>query len=173
MADEKHFSWKDIGDIELGRENLGTNMPVAVYRLLQFSIRDVLLHTYGYEQMQDVFRKAGEIAGREFAHNMLDLSQDFNGFISELQQKLKDLQIGILRIERSDLDNLHFTLTVAEDLDCSGLDVTDETVCDYDEGFIAGILQSYTDVPFTVREIDCWANGARVCRFDAKGGNES
>ena len=56
-------------------------------------------------------------------------------------------------------------LTVSEDLDCSGVPVTDEVVCNYDEGFIAGILDMYTGKKYKVREIDCWANGDRVCRF--------
>ncbi|MGL4282715.1 MAG: V4R domain-containing protein [Eubacterium aggregans] len=58
-----------------------------------------------------------------------------------------------------------FTLTVAEDLDCSGLPPTDEVVCNYDEGFIAGIMTVYTGRTYKVHEIDCWASGARVCRF--------
>ena len=60
-----------------------------------------------------------------------------------------------------------FTLTVEEDLDCSGLPVSGETVCDYDEGFIAGVLEAYTKKAFHVKEIDCWASGGRVCRFHA------
>jgi hypothetical protein len=63
---------------------------------------------------------------------------------------------------------MQFTLTVAEDLDCSGLPFTDEVVCHYDEGFIAGVLEAYTGKPFEAKEIDCWASGDRVCRFDVK-----
>ena len=59
----------------------------------------------------------------------------------------------------------NMVLTVGEDLDCSGIPITDETVCYYDEGFIAGILEVYTGKKYHVREIDCWANGDRVCRF--------
>jgi uncharacterized protein len=46
--------------------------------------------------------------------------------------------IGILRIEKADMEHMEFTVTVAEDLDCSGLPFTDEVLCKYDEGFIAG-----------------------------------
>ena len=63
---------------------------------------------------------------------------------------------------------MEFTLAVAEDLDCSGLPFTDEVVCKYDEGFIAGIMETYTGRPFIAKEIDCWASGGRVCRFDVK-----
>jgi predicted hydrocarbon binding protein len=92
---------------------------------------------------------------------------DFKDFVTDLQEKLKDYLIGILRIEKADMDSLAFTLTVAEDLDCSGLPVSDETVCEYDEGFIAGILNTYTGKEFIVKEVDCWASGERVCRFSA------
>ncbi len=75
------------------------------------------------------------------------------------------MKIGILRIESADLANLQFTLTMSEDLDCSGLPLCGETVCDYDEGFIAGIFQQYTGLEFQVKEVDCWATGDRTCRF--------
>ena len=54
---------------------------------------------------------------------------------------------------------------MGEDLDCSGIPVTNETVCIYDEGFFSGILGAYTGKQYDVREIDCWANGNRICRF--------
>ena len=92
----------------------------------------------------------------------------FNAFVSELQAKLKDNKIGILRVENVDLDTLKMTLSVAEDLDCSGLPLSNEVVCHYDEGFIAGILEAYTGKKFCVKELDCWASGERVCRFEVR-----
>ena len=71
-------------------------------------------------------------------------------------------------MEKADLERLEMTLTVAEDLDCSGLPFTDEVVCQYDEGFIAGVLEAYTGKVFHVKEVDCWASGGRVCRFDVR-----
>ena len=42
------------------------------------------------------------------------------------------------------------------------------TLCQYDEGFIAGILYEYTRKSYTVVETDCWATGAEICRFHAR-----
>ena len=140
-------------------------MPVIVYRLLEYSLNDVLSKEYGEEAANDLFRKAGYLAGSEFAGNVLDLSLPLNEFFSPLQSKVAELQIGILRIESFDESTGDITLTVAEDLDCSGLPPTNEVVCNYDEGFISGILGQYTQTVYHVRETDCWANGARVCRF--------
>ncbi len=166
--DNYSFKWSDIGDISLGRPNLGNTTNVAVYRLMQYTMRSVLNNNFGGQKAAELFYAAGHLAGQEFCKNVLNTTLNFNDFIAQLQQQLKELNIGILRIEKSDLDKLEFTLVVTEDLDCSGLPVTDETVCDYDEGFIAGILKVYTGSEFNVEEVDCWSKGDRVCRFEAK-----
>jgi predicted hydrocarbon binding protein len=96
---------------------------------------------------------------------MLDVRLGLNAFVAQLQKVLRDNRMGILRIERMDPERLDFVLTIAEDLDCSGLGFKNETVCEYDEGFLAGIFDTYTGRRFQVREVDCWASGDRVCRF--------
>lgn len=167
FIEKKHgvFSWDALGNIAEGRENLGEEMPVLVYRLLEYTMNHILIEEYGQDRADELFRKAGHLAGSEFAKNLLDLDQDLEGLVDQLQEKLKTLKIGILRIEAFDKEDGSFTLTIAEDLDCSGLPPTDEVVCNYDEGFISGIFEAYTGEPYKVREINCWSNGDRVCRF--------
>ncbi len=166
--DENKFTWESIGDVIDGRQNLGEEMPVFVYRLFQFTIKDELAKRFGNDQTIEIFRNAGDLAGREFAQKLLDLSLDLNEFIAHLQKVLEDSKIGVLRIEKFDPETGDAILTISEDLDCSGLPITGETVCNYDEGFIAGILKAYTKKNYIVTEIDCWATGSRVCRFEAK-----
>ena len=161
----KAFSWKSLGDIKFGRGALGEEMPVIVYRLMQFTLIDTISNELGLEKANDFIRKAGHLAGTEFAKNVLNLSLDFDGFVSHLQETLKSLKIGILRMESFNPEDGSIILTVAEDLDCSGLPVTNENVCVYDEGFISGILEVYTGKLYNVWETDCWASGDRVCRF--------
>ena len=162
----EEFTWEKLGDIADGRGDLGSEMPVLVYRLMQFTMLDVLSKAYGLDQANEYFRQAGFLAGKSFAENILNLKLEFDPFISHLQEELEKLKIGILRMESFDADTGQFVLTVAQDLDCSGLPVTNENVCIYDEGFIAGILKAYTGKDYDVREVDCWANGDRVCRFN-------
>ncbi len=166
--EDNKFTWESIGDLVEGRRNLGKDMPVFVYRLFQFTIKDELSKRFGNDVTVDIFRKAGELAGKEFAFQLLDLDLEFNQFIAHLQSVLEDSKIGILRIEKFDHATGEAILTVGEDLDCSGLPITGETVCNYDEGFLAGILKVYTKKNYVVTEIDCWATGSRVCRFVAK-----
>ncbi|MDR2531260.1 MAG: 4-vinyl reductase [Oscillospiraceae bacterium] len=165
---EKHenFSWSRLGGIKDGRGDLGEEMPVLVYRLMQYTMLDELSKAYGLEKANEHFRNAGFLAGMEFAKNTQDLKVDFDTFLANLQKALEELRIGILRMETFDAGTGNIVLTVEQDLDCSGLPITNENVCIYDEGFIAGILEAYTGKRYDVCEIDCWASGDRVCRFN-------
>ena len=160
------FSWENLGNIKEGRGSLGEEMPVMVYRLMQFTMRDVLVKASGREKADHYLREAGRLAGMEFTKNILKTDVDFDNFVANLQQTLQALKVGILRIESISDDAGHITMTVSEDLDCSGLPITNEAVCSYDEGFIAGILAVYTGKDYEVQEVDCWANGDRTCRFN-------
>jgi len=162
------FSWDMLGDVGIGREHLGMQMPVLVYRLFQYTMRATLVREYGTDEMIRIFRKSGRLAGEEFAKNMLDLALPVMQFLAQLQAVAKELGIGILRVEKFDAESGSAVLTVSEDLDCSGLPVSGECVCNYDEGFIAGILGVYTKKPYFALEVDCWAKGDRVCRFEAE-----
>jgi predicted hydrocarbon binding protein len=166
--DQTRFEWNMIGDIAEGRPNLGSTMDVASYRLMQFTLRDVMIQRFGAGEADRVLYEAGELAGREFCKALITPTGDLNAFLKEAQKLLSDLKIGILRVEKMDLDQKTFTLTVAEDLDCSGLMNCDETVCTYDEGFIGGLLSQHTGTPFNAREVDCWCTGSRICRFEVK-----
>ena len=157
LRGKKHadFYWENLGDIGEGRGDLGEEMPVLVYRLMQYTMLDVLSKSHGLEQANEFFREAGFLAGTEFAKHALDLKADFNSFVARLQAALEELKIGILRMEAFIPDTGEIILTVGQDLDCSGLPITNENVCIYDEGFIAGILVAYTGKKYDVREVDC------------------
>lgn len=169
MTDRKYkFSWNLLGDIALGRPNLGPNTRLEVYRLMQFTFRDVMERHFGTEKTNEIFYEAGKLAGVEFYKNVFSNIKDFNDFIKKLQETLRDMRIGILRIEEADMEKGSFVLTVSEDLDCSGLPELGYEICTYDEGFIAGLLESFTGSAFKVKEVDCWCTGDRTCRFTAE-----
>ena len=146
---------------------LGDQINLVPYRMLQYTVRDVAEQKIGTEACNQLYYDAGEIAGVFFFDSFMSEFKDlpFNRFVGELQRVLKDLGIGVLRIEKEDLDKGEFTLTVSEDLDCSGLPDLGIEVCNYDEGFIAGIFYKYTGIVFRAKEVDCWCSGDRTCRF--------
>jgi predicted hydrocarbon binding protein len=156
------FSWELLGDIQLGRPHLGPTTRLEVYRLMQDTFRDVIERRFGTEKADEVFYESGRLAGRHFYQNVLGAVAGFDQLIKSLQQALESMGIGILRVERSDLEKGEFVFSVEEDLDCSGLPELNYEICTYDEGFIAGVLED-----FTGKEVDCWCTGGRTCRFEA------
>ena len=107
------------------------------------------------------------MAGTEFFKYYLHKINNIKDLIKELQSLFNELGIGILRIEKLDMDEGEIVLTVSEDLDCSGLPENGIEICIYDEGFISGLLEAFTGKAFKVKEIDCWCTGDRTCRFKA------
>lgn len=161
------FSWDLIGDIDIGRPNLGPNTRLEVYRLMQFCFRDVMEQNLGLEVTDKIFYDSGYLAGTEFYKKFFTGITELNEFVKELQKTMKDLNIGIVRIEKADVDKGEFIITVSEDLDCSGLPELDYEICTYDEGLIAALMENFTGKKFKVKEVDCWCTGDRTCRFTA------
>jgi len=164
-AEPLFFSWENLGDLEVGRPQLGGMAPVLVYRLLQYALKAVLAQKLGVAATKEIFFQAGRLAGEEFCRQVLDCNLPIERFFLDLANKLEEWKIGLLEIEDLQPHTLEMTLTVAEDLGCSGLPVCHQTLCDYDEGFLAGILSVYSGQDFQVEEISCWAMGDRICRF--------
>lgn len=162
------FNWSDIGDIKLGRTNLGEDMPVMIYRMLQSTLRNVLIKDLGEEATAQYFRSAGKMAGIAFTQNILNTNLSPYEFIAELQTILRETKIGILKMERLDIETGHALMSISEDLSCSGMPILGQTICYYTEGFIAGIFYEYTKKDYEVKEIDCWSTGGRICRFEAR-----
>lgn len=169
QARKYKFDWDFIGDASDGvRPSLGGSTSIEVYRLFQFGIRDVIEQHYGTEMTDTIFREAGVLAGKLFFQKYCAGITDAGDLVKVIQDKFKELSIGIVRFEHIDLENLVIQLTVDEDLDCSGLPDTNDHICVYDEGLIKGILDAFTNLDFQVKEVDCWCSGERTCRFKAQ-----
>lgn len=163
--DNQQFDWASLGDIAWGRPTMGYRTSVIAYRLMQFTLRDAMIKHVGVEQTNRIFYEAGQKAGQAL-FGQLEKPADFDHFTQLLTDLLEEQGIGLLKVEKADPRRRSFTLTVAEDLDCSGLPMSNELVCTFDEGLLAGIFAAYFGGAFLAKETDCWCTGDRVCRFE-------
>ena len=131
--DQSRFEWNMLGDLKEGRPNLGPMTHVAVYRLMQYTLRDVLIRDFGVEKADRAFFEAGKQAGQAYYKNVLTQKKDLNEFFADIQRSMKELNIGIFRVESTDLKSGSFVVVVEEDLDCSGIPFCSEQICTYDE----------------------------------------
>lgn len=93
--EESQFEWSMLGDIEKGRPNLGPMVHVAVYRLMQFTLRDILIRDFGVEKADKIIFEAGKKAGEEYCKNILTDQKDLDSLFADLQRTMKELGIGI------------------------------------------------------------------------------
>jgi predicted hydrocarbon binding protein len=164
------FSWDETVGMDPGasRPCLGPLARVEVYRLLQYSLRDVLEQHWGAGTAETLLREAGALAGRAFCERFLTGAGELPELFSRIQRSFAELGIGIFRVETVRTGEDYFVFTLEEDVNCSGLPDRPGVICVYNEGFIQGILESSRGRGFEVREIDFWHTGARTCRFEAK-----
>ena len=56
MQERKYkFSWELLGNLEVGRPHLGNTTRVEMYRLMQFTLRDIVESKFGTEEADKVF----------------------------------------------------------------------------------------------------------------------
>lgn len=163
----RKFRWRDLGDIAEGRPHLGGSARLEMYRLLQFTVRHVLEKEWGREKADEVLREAGRLAGSAFRRHFLPPTDDLAEYVRELQEVLRMMGVGILRVEEADPAKGTFVLTISEDMDCSGVGEGGREMCVYSEGFVEALVEGFTGRRYHVREVDCWSTGERTCRFVA------
>lgn len=161
------LNWHRIGDVELGRPELGHRASVESYRLMHFALKDVLEEGVGTEMADQLFYRAGYKAGGVFYKQFLDEPMGFDAFVTRLKTVLKCHGIGLFEVESFDPASKMLIMTMSEDLECSGVAEVNHKICSYDEGFLCAILEAHLLMPYVVKEIDCWGTGERTCRFKA------
>lgn len=170
MNREKKYSSSRnlIEDISIGYKSLESKSSVEAYRLMQISLIDVVKRYVANEKTDVVFFESGKLAGKNLYDKFFYPTKDLRQFITQLQATVKDLKIGILDMEKIDLEEKEFTFTISEGLECSNTSELDFDVCTFNEGFIASIFECFAKVPFNVKEIDCLSRRSRNYRFSIK-----
>ena len=157
-------------DMAEARPTLGNSMRVEVYRLFQFTMRDAIEQAFGTEATDRIFYTSGVISGKAFYEKYLSDFTDpaeLGGFARRIDELFREFGIGIFRMESFNPETLECFFTVDEDLDSSRLPDSDDAICIYSEGFIAGTLENFTGKVFNVKAVDRWGMSGRTCRFQA------
>ncbi len=166
--DEFELTLQSLGNIELGRGEIGDMVPVLVYRMYAFAMQEALVKQYGVGEMEETIHLAGKIAGRMLSKDVLNVDLPFEDFTTTLANTFEEMKVGKLNVEMFDEATHEMTITIDDDADCSGTQDMNKVLCHFDAGLIAGVLLEYEKRPFSVVEVDCWANGADTCRFFAR-----
>ncbi len=161
------FSWELLGGLNEGRPTLGRYARLEAYRLMQYTMRDVLEERLGTQQTEGLFYQAGQLAGKEFYQHMIGETHEGQWLLRRLQQVLREMGLGLLHLEEVAPDNSRFVFVLKEDLDCSGGPTKGHSSCYFDAGVFSGVLEAFFQQPYDVVETECWSLGDERCRFEA------
>lgn len=161
------FDWQLIGDIEMGRPTLGQMVSVEAVRLMLLSIKGVLESYQDAQYAEDMIKKSGRQTGLAFYERHFAENLEPEAFIGKLQRLLQCMGIGLINVEYSVNEGAQIVITLDEDVECSGLPITNSEMCHYTSGVISGLLEGYYKSAYQVDELDCWCSGDRTCRFKA------
>lgn len=170
MAGKTHLAVKEklFDAIDVRETVLNPFTHVVMYRLFQQTLRFVMEKEMGVSKVDRLFRKAGWQAGFHFFKRFCGSPATVQELFRIVEERFREMGIGIFRVEFCDVEELFFSLTVSEDLDCSGYPDTGKAICMYSEGLLQGLLEAFTGCPFKVHEVECWGTGAQMCRFNAR-----
>ena len=101
------FSWELLGGLSEGRPTLGRYARLEAYRLMQYTMRDVLEERLGTQQAEGLFYQAGQLAGREFFQHMIGETHEGQWLLRRLQQVLREMGLGLLHLEEAAPDIFH------------------------------------------------------------------
>ena len=164
MKGIENFDINIIGDLQKGRPTLGNTMPVAVYRLMLYSIRAELMDRFGKDEANCILYHSGELAGKTIYLNFMSNVKNESELYISIEKLFLGARIGKFKVKKSN-EKGELMFSMSEDLDCSGLAPDGETKCSIDEGIISGILSSYHKKPYITKEVGCWGTGEKSCFF--------
>lgn len=134
------------------RNKLGQNIDLVYMRLFRLALRD----TYGSKLASSLLYEAG----RHTAINNFKFVS-----IDDIVTTLNDLTIGIMKVVCNNGE--HIIFQEEECAVCMGMPTTDEALCSFESGFLAGALSYIMNKNVVVEETKCWGLGDQICQFEA------
>jgi len=142
----------DVGNaLSILRPTLGDNAGIGLYRLLRLvALEDII----GRGAAGTAY-----IAGKKLGVSLgLTKLEDFLGLCTALK-------IGIIKVPR--LTESAARVDVYECVTCSGMKPVGRTLCSFEGGMIAGVVESVTKKRARAREVTCIGGlGHDACGFD-------
>jgi predicted hydrocarbon binding protein len=137
------------------RPTLGTDAPVALYRLVRLVAFEEILGRGSNGTAYLAGKRMGQSLGLPDLESFLKLCHD--------------LKIG--RIEVSGSPDSELKVDVHECVTCSGLTPVGRTLCAFEGGLIAGVVQGVTGKRTTAKEVSCIGGlGHNTCGFEVQIG---
>ncbi len=142
----------DVGNaLRIARPTLGDDAGLALYRLLRLvALEDIIGRGAG---------ATAYLAGKKLG-NSLGLTN-----LEDFLQLCADLKVGIIEVPVMTESKIH--VDVYECVTCSGLEPVGRTLCHFEGGLIAGVVETVLRRKARAQEVTCIGGlGDKTCGFD-------
>ena len=139
------------------RPTLGNEINISLFRILNLTLHELSPNA------DKILYSMGEDFGKTTISERINAS-DFEGVLKGLSEEIIESKIGIPEIinVKDNFAKLRFKECVFS----AGLENVDRTLCDFNSGLIAGVLERKMGKIVKVEEVRCWGKGDGICEFD-------
>lgn len=161
----------NLGNLEgpvRNRANLGPGVDVRLFQALRLIAVASVADQTGKDPAALAY-KSGQRVGRALGNAMAPVAgRGPEAFFPAARELCLRMAIGSLVLEEIDLDRGRVLVRLDETVSCAGILGTEGPLCDFEAGFLAGLLSGGIGKPVRATELACAATGSRGCRFELR-----
>ena len=143
----------------IDRPELGDTIPLAVFRIFRQFSAQYSAEILGESGVKTTFTYAGRMLGHDVGKQLY--SSDLGSYLSSVQGFVYDAKIGVLDLVDSDSDQMVFQL--GECVTCAGMPDMGMSICHFEVGLVAGIVETFVKKDVGAFESKCNVNGDDCC----------
>lgn len=144
---------------QVRRPQLGEEVPLLVFRAFRVFTGIYLEDVVGEKGASALIQKAGRELGKEVGAMLFD--EKLSTYLSRVADFVKDSKIGLLLPVEFTEDRL--VVALDECITCSGMPNIGKSICHFEAGFVAGVVESHAKKRVRAYETKCNAKGDHIC----------
>ncbi len=173
MSDMENAVGILLGDIIAGKEDvdnrttLGGTVPIRLFQALRLVGMGTSINDMVGEGANAMVYRSGQDLGLALGAALLPGADgNLDNYVDLVAGACKHLTIGIVHVEKVDLDNGKITIRVDECVSCAGIGGMQKPICNFEAGLVGGIVRAFVKVPVKAVETRCNAVGDSTCGID-------
>ncbi|SNZ16696.1 V4R domain-containing protein [Hydrogenobacter hydrogenophilus] len=144
---------------QIRRPHLGEDVSVLVFRAFRVFMGIYLDDVLGHKGAITLFQNAGRELGKEVGEKLKE--ESLEAYLGKVIDFVKDARIGIL--VPVDVNRERLVVALDECITCAGMPNIGKRICHFEAGFVAGIVETYTNKKVRAYETKCNAHGENIC----------
>lgn len=166
-----------LGDIIEGKENddisnrelLGGTVSIRLFQSLRLVGLGTAIENMVGDGAKALVYRAGQDLGMGLGGELEPIAKgSLDDYVSLVQGAAKSLGIGLVVVEKVDLNSGELTLRVDECVSCAGIEGVSNPICNFEAGLVGGLIKAFVKGPVKAIETRCHACGDATCGVDVQ-----